>query len=96
MDRQPAGSSVQQAEEDQRQSKQSARAMRWINRVIAASFLTAATVMGVQLGMNAPTVSPVSPPAIAEQASRLSGDSNVVQMMPNQREGGHHQRRGRL
>jgi hypothetical protein len=79
----------------QRRSGLSARSVRWIKRALSAGLLTAATVMGVELGMDAPTVSPVSPAAIAEQAALLSGDADVPQVQPVQRGGGRHQRRGR-
>ncbi len=42
-----------------------ATAAGWIKRGISASLLTLATILGVQLGMAGPAVSPVSPAAIA-------------------------------
>jgi hypothetical protein len=62
---------------------------------MTAGLLTIATIFGVQLGMDAPTVSPVSPAAIAEQAALLAGDADVAQPLPVLHTGGHHQGRGR-
>src|SRR5688572_14206270 len=73
----------------------SARSVRWIRRAMSAGLLTAATIIGVQFGMDAPSVSPVSPPAIAQQAALLPGGADEAQAMPVGQEDGHHQRRGR-
>jgi hypothetical protein len=43
----------------------SATAAGWIKRAISVSFLMLATILGVQLGMTGPAVSPVSPAAIS-------------------------------
>ena len=95
MDRQHPSRGFTQGDDGTRPGGRSVRTIRWINRAITGGLLTAATVMGVQLGMDAPTASPVSPPAIAEQAALLADGADVAQAMPVQRERGHHRRRGR-
>ncbi len=95
MDTHHASRDLKQGDDSLRPTGRSARSIRWIKRAITAGLLTAATVMGVELGMDAPSVSPVSPPAIAETAALLSGDADVAQVLPDQRGGGRYQRRGR-
>lgn len=84
-----------QGDDSRRQSGWSTRTIRWINRAVSAGLLITATVMGVQFGMDAPTVSPVSPPAIAAQAALLTDKEDLAQAMPVEHNSDHHQRRGR-
>lgn len=73
----------------------SAQSIRWINRTISAGLLTGATIMGVQFGLDAPTVSPVSPSAIAAQAAVLSGGNDEAHALPVRHGDDHRQGRGR-
>src|SRR3954454_11029811 len=59
------------------------RPMRWFKRAISAGLLVATTVMGVQLGLGAPDVSPVSPAAIAEVVAQLAGGAVGTTPPPN-------------
>src|SRR4051794_56889 len=59
------------------------RPMRWFKRAISAGLLVATTVMGVQLGLGAPDVSPVSPAAIAEVVAQLTGGAAGTTPLPN-------------
>jgi hypothetical protein len=68
----------------------SGRWVRWLKRAMSASLLTTATVIGVQLGLGAPAVSPVSPAAIAARANISPSVANVTTAMHVWESGRHH------
>jgi hypothetical protein len=46
-------------------SRDRSRAWTWLQKALSITVIAAAVISGLQLGLNAPAVSPVQPPAVA-------------------------------